>query len=345
MRGVRPLRVAVLGATGLVGQTILRILEERAVPVSDLVPLATEGHGRSVTFQGRSWPVEAVEGMDWSRVDVAFFAASNPASERYAPLAAAAGVTVIDKSSHFRMDPAVPLVVPEVNGDAVGDSRIIASPNCSTIQLVVALNPIRQAAGLERVLVSTYQAVSGTGREAMETLDRETRARLAGEEVAPSTYPTHIAFNVLPYCDRFGDLDYTGEEWKLTRESAKIFAEPIPLSATAVRVPVLVSHAEAVYVETREPISVEAVRDLLARAPGVRLVDDPARGLVPTPEMAAGQDDVLVGRIRRDPFHPRGLHLFVVADNLRKGAATNAVQILESLSERWLAPARGHAGA
>lgn len=330
------LRIAVLGATGLVGQTILQVLSERQTPVTSLVPLATEGQGRHIQFQGQSIAVESVDTMDWSRVDVAFFAASNEASARYVPLAKAQGVTVIDKSSHFRMDPEVPLVVPEVNGAAIGQALLIASPNCSTIQMVVALAPIRQRYGLSRVLVSTYQAVSGTGRDAMTALEEETLRVSQGLTVTPSVYPTQIAHNALPYCDRFGDMDYTGEEWKLIRETRKIFDEPIPVSATAVRVPVYVGHSEAVYLETQKPFELDDVRRALAAAPSVELVDDPKTGRVPTPVEAAGKDTVMVGRVRRDIYAETGLHLFVVSDNLRKGAALNAVQILESVIHRWL---------
>ena len=328
-------RIAIVGATGLVGQTILEVLQEYRVPVSELVALAREGGGRSVIFGGRSIPVEPLDGMDWSRVDVAFFAAGNPVSEAYAPKATEAGVTVIDKSSRFRMVPGVPLVVPEVNGATIGDARLIASPNCSTIQLVIALAPLARQFGLERIIVSTYQAVSGTGREAVTELEDETRHQIRGEALNPVVYPVPIAHNVLPFCDSFGDGDYTGEEWKLMRETSKILGEELALSATAVRVPVYVGHAESVYIETREPWSMDAVRAALGKGPSVRIVDDPARGLVPTPRDAAGQDDVLVGRIRKDPHHPRGLHLFVVADNLRRGAATNAIDIMRMLAARW----------
>ncbi len=316
-------------------QTILTVMEDRRLPVEQIVPLATDGKGREVTFRGRSVAVESVQSMDWRRVEVAFFAASNEASQRWAPEAARHGVTVVDKSSFFRMEPEVPLVVPEVNLEAAGDARIIASPNCSTIQLVVALNPLRRHFGLERVIVSTYQAVSGTGRDAVDALDGESRAHLREETVEPSVYPVPIAFNVLPYCDRFMEDDYTGEEWKLTRETQKIFDQSLAVSATAVRVPVFVSHSESVYVELTEDVRLPEVRAALIDAPGIRVVDAPETGLVPTPLAAADQDLVLVGRIRRDLHHPRGLHLFVVADNLRKGAATNAIQIVEGLAHRW----------
>lgn len=329
-------RIAIVGVTGLVGQTLLEVLEDYEVPIDILVPLARENRDRSVTFRGTAFPVEPLDHMDWRRVDVAFFAAGNPVSEEYAPKAVAAGVTVIDKSSRFRMDPSVPLVVPEVNGAAIGDSGLIASPNCSTIQLVIALSPLAHRFGLERVLVSTYQAVSGTGREAVDELEQQMTSTLRGEPALAHVYPVPILHNVLPYCDSFGDLDFTGEEWKLIRETSKILGQPLRLSATAVRVPVYVGHAESVYVETAKPWQLEDIREALREAPLVRLMDNPSEGLVPTPLAAAGQDEVLVGRIRRDPHEEKGLHLFVVADNLRRGAATNAVAIMQYVSQRWL---------
>lgn len=328
-------RIAVVGATGLVGQTVLRVLEDRLTPVESLVALAREADGRTVLFRGQCIEVEPLSTMIWDRVDVAFFAAGNSVSQVYVPEAMAAGVTVIDKSSHWRMDPEVPLVVPEVNRDAIGESRLIASPNCSTIQLVIALAPLYRRFGIERVLVSTYQAVSGTGREAVEELERQTREELAGLAPTASVYPVPIAANVIPYCDRFLDDDYTGEEWKLVSETTKILGASVRLSATAVRVPVMVGHAESVYVQTRESWTLEQVRETLAAAPAVLMVDDPHQGLVPTPRQAAGQDDVLIGRLRRDLHEDRGLHLFVVADNLRRGAATNAVEIMEAVGHRW----------
>jgi aspartate-semialdehyde dehydrogenase len=329
---VQGLRVAVIGATGLVGQTILRILEERAhIPVRDLVPLATEGQGRTVSFQGRAWAVHALAEQRLAGIDVAFFAATNAVSEEWAPRAVAAGAVVVDKSSHFRLDPAIPLVVPEVNGHVLKRTPgIIASPNCSTIQLVMALAPIRRHRRLERVLVSTYQAVSGSGREAMDQLSEETAAWVQGAQAPPPrVYPAPIAGNVLPHCDRFGEGGFTGEEWKLMRETNKILDEAIPLSATAVRVPVMVGHAESVYVELDRPAAVEEVRAWVGEFPGVRLYDDPVHLQYPTPRLAAGNDWVWVGRIRQDPHEPRGVHLFVVSDNLRKGAASNAVDIVE----------------
>lgn len=324
-------RIAIVGATGLVGQTLLTVLEDRRVPVDVLVPLARDGGGRSVTFDGQTIPVEPLDTMDWQRVDAAFFAAGNAVSAEYAAKAIEHGVTIIDKASFFRMHPDVPLVVPEVNASSIGDARLIASPNCSTIQLVCALAPLERHFGIERVVVSTYQAVSGTGREAVEELEQQVQ----DPDQTARVYPAPIAHNVLPFCDKFGDADYTGEEWKLMRESAKILGRDVHLSATAVRVPVYVGHAESVYLETRTDWTLDAVRTALREGPSVRIVDNPESGLVPTPRAAAGQDDVLVGRIRQDLHHPRGLHLFVVADNLRRGAATNAIDILCALGERW----------
>jgi aspartate-semialdehyde dehydrogenase len=335
VRNVSGYRIAIVGATGLVGQTLLEVLHEYRVPVSELVPLAREGQGRTVRYGDDEIQVEALEEMDWRRVDVAFFAAGNDVSATYVPEAVRHGVTVIDKSSRWRMDPEIPLVVPQVNRDAIKDAPLIASPNCSTIQLVVALAPIYRQWGLKRVIVSTYQSVSGTGREAVVELEEEVRARVDGRPYEVQVYPVPILHNVLAHCDAFGELDYTGEEWKLMRETAKILATPIRLSATAVRVPVYVGHAESVYLETERPWSLEEVRQLLAQSPAVRVVDDPRVGTVPTPLDAAGQDDVLVGRIRQDPFEPTGLHLFVVADNLRRGAATNALDIMMAVSDRW----------
>lgn len=328
-------RIAVVGATGLVGQTLFEVLQDWRVPLSSLVALARTTGGRFVEFSGEKIPVEPLDRMDWRRVDLAFFAAGNPVSERYAPDAMRAGVTVIDKSSRWRLDPEVPLVVPEVNAAAIGDSLLIASPNCSTIQLVAALAPIHRRFGIERVIVSTYQAVSGTGREAVAELELQTRQQLEGAKATPEVYPAPIAHNVLPYCDQFGDGGYTGEEWKLTRETEKIMGANLHLSATAVRVPVYVGHAESVYLETAKDWTLDEVREALASGPSVRLLDDPHRGVVPTPLDAAGQDDVLVGRVRADLHQPRGLHLFVVADNLRRGAASNAVDIMRTLAGRW----------
>ena len=330
--------LAIVGATGLVGQTIVDILNERShIAVGRLVPLATEGGDRTVTFRGETVSVAPLSDDALADVDLAFFAATNAVSEEWAPKVVERGGWVVDKSSRFRLDPDVPLVVPEVNGDAVGRTpSVVASPNCSTIQLVMALAALEQNRRVERVIVSTYQAVSGSGRAAVEQLEDEMAAEAAGEPVPPpAVYPAPIHLNVLPWCDAFGPLDFTGEEWKLTRETAKILGRPdLRLSATAVRVPVFVGHSESVYVELDQPATVDDVRGWLSAFPGVEVVDDPAGGAVPTPRAAAGSDLVYIGRLRQDPHEPRGLHLFVVSDNLRKGAAANAVDILEMLMAR-----------
>ncbi|PZN12853.1 MAG: aspartate-semialdehyde dehydrogenase [Bacillota bacterium] len=327
-------RVAVVGATGLVGQQVMRLLEERRFPVSELRPLATaRSAGRVVQFAGEQLEVREASAETLRGADFAFFAASGDVSRELAPVAARAGTVVIDKSNTFRLDPEVPLVVPEVNGDALaGHRNLIASPNCSTIQLVVVLKPILDAFGLRRVVVSTYQAVSGTGAAALEELEAATRADLEGRPFEPQVYPQPIAFNVLPHCDRFEDEAATLEEWKLVRESRKILGRPdLAVTATAVRVPVRVGHSEAVWLETERQADPAALREVLAAAPGVVVWDDPTRNLYPTPLQVAGRDEVFVGRIRRDPTAERAFWLWIVADNLRKGAATNAVQIAEAL--------------
>ncbi|EKP93625.1 aspartate-semialdehyde dehydrogenase [Thermaerobacter subterraneus] len=327
-------RVAVVGATGLVGQQVLRVLEERRFPVEELRPLATSrSAGRTVEFGGTTWEVGEATAGALAGVDFAFFAASGDVSKELAPVAARAGAVVIDKSNTFRMDPEVPLVVPEVNGHALARHRnLIASPNCSTIQLVVALKPILDRFGLEQVVVSTYQAVSGTGAAALDELEAEVRAGVEGRVHGPQVYPQPIAFNVLPHCDRFEAEGYTLEEWKLVRETRKILEQPgLAVTATAVRVPVRVGHSEAVWLRTREEATVDDLRSALQAAPGVVVVDDPGAGAYPTPLQVAGRDEVYVGRLRHDPAVPRAFWLWIVADNLRKGAATNAVQIAEAL--------------
>lgn len=329
---MRPLNVAVLGAGGAVGAEIIRLLAEREFPLEQLRLLATaRSAGTHVDFCGRSIEIAEVDETSFVGVDVAFFCATGEASRRYAPLAVEAGAVVIDKSNAFRMDPSVPLVVPEVNpSDLYGHPGIIASPNCSTIQMVVALKPLLDAAGLKRVIVSTYQAVSGSGRDAMEELMTQIADIAAARVPTPKVYPHQIALNLFPHIDKFDDQGNTAEELKMVHETRKILHLPtLPVAATCVRVPVLTGHSEAVYVETERPLSVERVRELLQQAPGVTVMDDPERGVYPTPLAAAGRDDVLVGRIRADQSWENGLSLWVVADNLRKGAATNAVQIAE----------------
>jgi aspartate-semialdehyde dehydrogenase len=331
-------RVAVVGATGAVGPVVLEVLAERGFPASEVVAFASpRSAGSRVPFAGGELEVRELRDDSFDGFDLALFSAGGSTSKRYAPEAVARGCVVVDKSSAFRMDPSVPLVVPEVNPEALDAHRgIVSNPNCSTIQLVAALKPLHDAAGLTHVTVATYQAVSGTGAGAVRELHEQSRALLAGEAAEPSVYPHQIAFNVLPQCDAF-EGDSTTEETKLVNETHKILGDDgIAISSTCVRVPVWRGHSEAVWIETREPLGAERARALLRDAPGVRVVDDPAAGAYPLPSAAAGTDDVLVGRIRDDASRRNGLSLFVVADNLRKGAATNGVQIAELLLGRGL---------
>ena len=331
-------RVAVVGATGAVGPVVLEVLAERGFPASEVVAFASaRSAGSRIPFAGGELEVRELHEDSFDGFDLALFSAGGSTSRRYAPEAVARGCVVVDKSSAFRMDPSVPLVVPEVNPDALDGHRgIVSNPNCSTIQLVAALKPLHDAAGLTHVTVATYQAVSGTGAGAVRELHDQSRALLAGEAAEPSVYPHQIAFNVLPQCDAF-EGDSTTEETKLVNETHKILGDPsIAISSTCVRVPVWRGHSEAVWIETREPLGAERARALLRDAAGVRVVDDPAAGAYPLPSAAAGTDDVLVGRIRDDASRRNGLSLFVVADNLRKGAATNGVQIAELLVGRGL---------
>lgn len=332
--------VAVVGATGAVGGVMLRVLEERGFPVTELRPLASaRSVGKEIEFLGRGRPVRELTTDAFEGIDIALFSAGGQRSRDFAPAAVEAGAVVIDNSSAFRMDERVPLVVPEVNEDAIqGHSGIIANPNCVAAPLVVALKPIADAVGLERVVVSSYQSVSGTGQAAIEELRVQTAGNLAGDEPEPEVYPHPIAFNVLPHIDVFDESGYTGEERKVADETRKMLGMPdLRVSATCVRVPVFRSHSQAVHIETAEPISADRARELLMGAPGVVLVDEPAAAAYPLARDAEDRDEVFVGRIRNDASHPRGLALWVVADNLRKGAATNAVQIAESLVTRgWL---------
>jgi aspartate-semialdehyde dehydrogenase len=331
--------VAVLGATGAVGRRMVATLERRGFPVGSLRLLASpRSAGTVLSFRGQAVQVEAVHEEAFKGVDIALFSAGAAASRQWAPVAVRAGAVVIDNSSAFRMDPEVPLVVPEVNPDAAFQHRgIIANPNCSTIQLMVAVSPLRDL-GIKRLTVATYQAVSGMGQKAVDALREELR-RYDEEPDATTLFPVvsqerhhPMAFNVLPQCDVFLDNGYTKEEMKLVNESRKILGMPdLPVSPTAVRVPVLYGHSEAVSVTFSRPVSVEEVRDRLASAPGVVLVDDPASAAYPHPRMAAGTGETYVGRIRRDLFDERTIWMFVVADNLLKGAAWNAVQIAELL--------------
>jgi len=331
-------RVAVVGATGAVGPVVLQVLAERGFPASEVVAFASaRSAGSRIPFAGGELEVRELHDDSFDGFDLALFSAGGSTSTRYAPEAVARGCVVVDKSSAFRMDPSVPLVVPEVNPEALDGHRgIVSNPNCSTIQLVAALKPLHDAAGLTHVTVATYQAVSGTGAGAVKELHDQSRALLAGEAAEASVYPHQIAFNVLPQCDAF-EGDSTTEETKLVNETHKILGDSeLAISSTCVRVPVWRGHSEAVWIETRDPLGAERARALLRDAPGVRVVDDPAAGAYPLPSAAAGTDDVLVGRIRDDASRRNGLSLFVVADNLRKGAATNGVQIAELLVGRGL---------
>jgi len=334
--------VAMVGATGAVGETLLSILEERDFPVAELVPLASErSAGGTLKFAGKEVVIRNLADYDFDGIDVAFFSAGGSVSREHAPRAAAAGAVVIDNTSEFRRDEDVPLVVSEVNPHAIAgytQRNIIANPNCSTMQMLVALAPIHRAVGIERINVATYQSVSGAGRSAMEELGRQTADLLNFKPIEPKKFPRQIAFNVIPHIDTFQPNGYTREEMKMVWETHRILEdESIGVNPTAVRVPVFYGHAEAVHLETREPVDEAAVRELLAQAPGVVVLDERKDGGYPTPVSdAAGKDPVVVGRIRRDITHERGLDLWVVADNIRKGAALNAVQVGEILLEEYL---------
>jgi aspartate-semialdehyde dehydrogenase len=334
-------RVAVVGATGLVGETLIQVLEERNFPVSELHLLASNRSlGKRVDFKGRSLPVRELASFDFSNADIGLFSPGAEVSREYAPQAAAAGCIVIDNTSEFRYYDDVPLVVPEVNPHAIDAYRnrgIIANPNCSTIQLVVALKPIHDAVGIERINVATYQSVSGAGKEAVEELAQQSIALLSGKgPVEAHVLPKQIAFNCVPHIDRFEDNGYTREEMKIVWETRKILEDPtIRINATAVRVPVFYGHSEAVSIETRTKITPEEARALLEKAPGVEVLDERRAGGYPTAATeAANRDTVYVGRIRQDASTDRGLNLWVVADNVRKGAATNSIQIAEILAQR-----------
>ena len=331
-------RVAVVGATGAVGQRMLAVLEQRAFPADAVLPLASSrSAGKTVTFRGQELTVAELRTDSFSGIDLALFSAGGSVSTRFAPAAAAAGAIVVDNTSAFRMDDDVPLVVPEVNGAAALDAPrgIIANPNCSTIQMVVALGPLHASARIRRIVVSTYQAVSGAGARAIEELRAQAAAFVAGAEAPkPQVFAHAILFDCLPQIGEFDAEGYTVEEMKLVHETRKIFADPtIEVCPTAVRVPVMVGHGEALNVSFEHAISPEQARELLSKAPGVIVRDVPAESIYPRAREAEGQDPVYVGRIRKDPSLPHGLNLWVVADNLRKGAATNAVQIAEYLHQ------------
>jgi aspartate-semialdehyde dehydrogenase len=326
--------VAVVGATGAVGTEMIEILKERKFPVGELRPLASaRSAGDRVSFHDQNLVVRELTKDSFEGVDIALFSAGADISREYAPLAAQAGAVVIDNSAAWRMGKDVPLVVPEVNrADIAKHKGIIANPNCSTIQMVVALKPLHDAARIKRIVVTTFQAVSGTGKDAMDELLEETQALLSFKEPEPKVYPHQIAFNCLPHIDDFLPSGYTKEEMKMLNETRKIMGDDsIRVTATTVRVPVYVGHSESVNIETEKKLSANEARAILCEAPGVLLYDDPAHKIYPMPLDAAGKDEVYVGRIREDESVPNGLNLWIVADNLRKGAALNAVQIAEEL--------------
>jgi aspartate-semialdehyde dehydrogenase len=335
--------VCVLGATGAVGEVMLSLLEERKFPTRNVYALASSrSAGSKVRFDGRELTVGDVAAFDFSQCQIGLFSAGASVSAEYAPKAAAAGCVVIDNTSQFRQEKDIPLVVPEVNAHAIGQygrRRIIANPNCSTIQMVVALKPIHDAVGIERINVATYQSVSGTGKEAIDELAEQTKAIFSQREVRVEVYPKQIAFNVLPHIDVFMDNGYTKEEMKMVWETQKIMEDAsIRVNPTTVRVPVFYGHSEALHIETRRKISAADARKLLEKAPGVVVMDERQPGGYPTPATdSAGRDPVYVGRIRDDLSHPMGLNLWVVSDNIRKGAALNSVQIAEILIQKYLA--------
>jgi aspartate-semialdehyde dehydrogenase len=334
--------IAVVGATGVVGEAMLEILAERRFPVGDIYALASEQSvGKTVEFGNRELVVQNLADFEFSRAQIGLFSAGASVSAEYAPRAAEAGCIVIDNTSCFRYDDDIPLVVPEVNPEAIGDYRargIIANPNCSTIQMLVALKPIHDAAGIERINVCTYQAVSGAGRSAIEELVRQTTTLLNGRPLEIEGDAKQIAFNAIPHIDVFLENGYTKEEMKMVWETRKILGdENILVNPTAVRIPAFYGHSEAIHIETRDPISAHQVTELLAAAPGVEVLDGRATGEYPTAVTeSSGADPVFVGRIREDISHPRGIDLWVVADNIRKGAALNSVQIAEKLAKNYL---------
>ncbi len=333
--------VAVVGATGAVGNEMLEVLEERNFPINKLKLLASERSvGARLTYKGKEVPVEVLDENSFQEVDIALFSAGGSISEKFAPIAAKAGAVVVDNTSAFRMNPEVPLVVPEVNPKAIAQYKkkgIIANPNCSTIQMVVVLKPIHDAAKIKRVVVSTYQATSGAGKRAMNELAQQTKALFTGEDIIKEKFPHQIAFNCLPHIDVFLDNGYTKEEMKMVNETKKIMGEDsIQVTATCVRVPVFGGHSESVNIETEKKITPREARALLEKAPGVIVKDDPSHNQYPLALDCVGKDEVFVGRIREDDSVPHGLNMWVVSDNIRKGAATNAVQIAEILIKDYL---------
>jgi len=334
--------VAVVGATGAVGETMLSILQERHFPVENIVALASSrSAGSTIRFNGKTVVVEELEGFDFKGIDIGLFSPGASVSKIHAPRAAEAGCVVIDNTSEFRYDDDIPLVIPEVNPHAIADYKnrgIIANPNCSTIQMLVALKPIHDAATIKRINVCTYQAVSGTGKEAIEELAKQTAELLSGRTAVCEVYPKQIAFNALPHIDDFQDNGYTKEEMKMVWETRKIFEDDaIQVNPTAVRIPVFFGHSEAIHIETRKKLSAGQVKKILSNKPGIELMDEHKDGGYPTAvSEAAGNDQVFVGRIREDISHPRGINLWVVSDNVRKGAALNSIQIAEILVKDYL---------
>lgn len=337
---MRGYRLAIVGATGLVGQEFIRVIEQRRFPMASIHLFASDrSAGKKLFVNHQEIKVEEITAESFRDIDVALFSAGSEVSRYFSPIAAQAGAVVIDNSAAFRMDPDIPLVVPEINPEDIEWHKgIIANPNCSTIQMVVALYPLHKINPIKRIVVSTYQSVSGTGAAAVEALTNQAKLVLAGQSAIPHVYPHQIAFNLLPEIDVFLDSGYTKEEWKMVEETRKIMHAPdIAISATCVRVPVFVGHSEAIHVEFTRPMHPEEVRRILASAPGVKILDDPAISLYPQPWSAAGTDEVFVGRIRQDSALPNGLAMWVVADNVRKGAALNAVQIAEEGIRRgWI---------
>ena len=333
-------KVAIVGATGMVGQEFIKILEQRSFPIESIEMLASDrSAGKKLFFCHREYEVKETTPESFKGIDIALFSAGADISKYFSPIAARSGAVVVDNSSAFRMDPKVPLVVPEINPEDIKKHNgIIANPNCSTIQMVTALYPLHKVNPIKRIVVTTFQAVSGTGSAAVGELNTQAKQVLNGQSIVPHVYPHQIAFNVLPEIDVFLDNAYTKEEWKMVEETRKIMhADDIAISATCARVPVFIGHSEAVSVEFSSPMPPDEARRILAQAPGVKLLDDPAISLYPQPWSSASTDEVFVGRIRRDVSHPNGLVMWIVADNLRKGAALNTIQIAEEMIKRgWL---------
>lgn len=337
---LRKYHTAIVGATGLVGQEFIKVLEQRAFPMASVHLFASDRSvGKKLFVNHEEIEVEELTPHSFDPVDVALFSAGAEISKHFAPIAVKRGAVVIDNSAAFRMEPRIPLVVPEVNSDDLENHQgLIANPNCSTIQMVVALYPLHKVNPIKRIVVDTYQAISGTGTAAVDELNSQSKLVLEGKSTVPHVYPHQIAFNTLPQIDVFLDDGYTKEEWKMINETRKILHDDsIAVSATCVRVPVFAGHSEAIHVEFTNPMSPEEARDILVSAPGVKVLDDPSVDLYPHAWAVSGTDEVFVGRIRRDASHPNGLVMWVVADNVRKGAALNAVQIAEYLiSKGWL---------